>query len=77
MLLVFRPRPGQSNYNSGVVSFISLYLNIRSGGGADGSIATFNETELTFPANLGIDDVLDDLGPFILKHANTVSPGDL
>ncbi|KJA16269.1 class II peroxidase [Hypholoma sublateritium FD-334 SS-4] len=46
------------------------------GGGADGSIATFNATELTFPANLGIDDVLDDLGPFILKHANTVTPGD-
>jgi len=46
------------------------------GGGADGSIATFNETELTFHANLGIDDVLNDVGPFIIKHANTVSPGD-
>ncbi|KJA15350.1 class II peroxidase [Hypholoma sublateritium FD-334 SS-4] len=46
------------------------------GGGADGSIATFNETELTFPANLGIDDILDEIGPFLLKHSNTMSPGD-
>jgi len=46
------------------------------GGGADGSIATFNATELTFPANLGIDDVLDQIGPFLFKHANTMSPGD-
>ena len=56
---------------------ISPQFKFNSGGGADGSIATFNATELTFPANLGIDDVLDDLGPFILKHANTVTPGDL
>ena len=48
-----------------------------SGGGADGSIATFNETELTFPANLGIDDVLDTLGPFLFNHSDTMSPGDL
>jgi len=47
------------------------------GGGADGSIITFNATELTFPANDGIDDVLDTLGPFFLKHSNVLSPGDL
>ncbi|KAK7449333.1 fungal class II heme-containing peroxidase [Stygiomarasmius scandens] len=46
------------------------------GGGADGSIITFNATELTFPANDGIDDVLDTLGPFFLKHSNVLSPGD-
>jgi cytochrome c peroxidase len=46
------------------------------GGGADGSIAVFNATELTFPANDGLDDVLDDLGPFLLKYSKELSPGD-
>ncbi|PPQ90237.1 hypothetical protein CVT25_012996 [Psilocybe cyanescens] len=46
------------------------------GGGADGSIAVFNETELTFHANTGIDDVLDALGPFLIKHSDVVSAGD-
>ena len=63
--------------------FIFIFKNywvlipLYRGGGADGSIATFNETELTFPANLGIDDILDEIGPFILKHTNTMTPGDL
>lgn len=52
-------------------------MNIFSGGGADGSIAVFNETELTFHANTGIDDVLDALGPFLIKHSDVVSAGDL
>jgi len=46
------------------------------GGGADGSIAVFNATELTFPANAGIDDVLDQVGPFLHKYADVLSPGD-
>ncbi|KAF8886707.1 manganese peroxidase [Gymnopilus junonius] len=46
------------------------------GGGADGSILTFNETELTFPANDGIDDVLDTVGPFFQKYSHVLSPGD-
>jgi cytochrome c peroxidase len=46
------------------------------GGGADGSIAVFNATELTFPANAGLDDVLDDLGPFLLKYSSQLSAGD-
>ncbi|KAF8870898.1 fungal versatile peroxidase from pleurotus Eryngii [Gymnopilus junonius] len=46
------------------------------GGGADGSIFVFNETELAFPANDGLDDVLDDVGPFFLKHSNALTPGD-
>ncbi|KAF8882764.1 manganese peroxidase 3 [Gymnopilus junonius] len=49
---------------------------VAGGGGADGSIATFNATELTFPANQGIDDVLDTEGPFILKWADVLTPGD-
>lgn len=50
---------------------------MNSGGGADGSIFTFSATELTFHANLGIDDVLDQIGPFITKYADVLSPGDL
>jgi len=46
------------------------------GGGADGSILTFNKTELAFPANDGLDDVLDDVGPFFLKYQKELSPGD-
>jgi len=49
---------------------------IIGGGGADGSILIFNETELAFPANAGLDDVLDDVGPFFLKNADVLSPGD-
>ena len=47
------------------------------GGGADGSIIIFNQTELLDPGNLGIDDVLDEISPFFFKHANVISPGDL
>ncbi|KAF8964551.1 hypothetical protein BDZ97DRAFT_1904396 [Flammula alnicola] len=46
------------------------------GGGADGSIAVFNATELAFPANDGLDDVLANVGPFLLKYADVLSPGD-
>jgi len=46
------------------------------GGGADGSIIVFNETELAFPANDGLDDVLAELGPFFEKHSPALSPGD-
>ncbi|PPQ96992.1 hypothetical protein CVT26_006420 [Gymnopilus dilepis] len=46
------------------------------GGGADGSIFVFNKTELAFPANDGLDDVLDDLGPFFHKYSHVLTPGD-
>jgi cytochrome c peroxidase len=49
---------------------------VAGGGGADGSIITFNETELAFPANDGLDDVLDNVGPFFLKYKDVLSPGD-
>ncbi|KAF8871620.1 hypothetical protein CPB84DRAFT_1900685 [Gymnopilus junonius] len=39
------------------------------GRGADGSIIIFNQTELTFAANDGLDDVID-------THASSLSPGD-
>jgi len=49
---------------------------VAGGGGADGSILIFNATELAFPANAGLDDVLDDVGPFFLKYQDVLSPGD-
>ncbi|KAJ7186079.1 putative versatile peroxidase [Mycena filopes] len=46
----------------------------QGGGGADGSIITFSETELTYPANAGLDDPIDTEVPFIQAH--NVTPGD-
>jgi len=46
------------------------------GGGADGSIIIFNETELMDPGNVGIDDVLGEISPFFFKHAAAITPGD-
>jgi cytochrome c peroxidase len=46
------------------------------GGGADGSIFTFNKTELAFPSNDGLDDVLASVGPFFFKYKDQLSPGD-
>ncbi|KAJ6549160.1 manganese peroxidase 3 [Mycena sp. CBHHK59/15] len=44
------------------------------GGGADGSIITFDEIETAFPANNGIDDIIDAQTPFIARH--NISAGD-
>ncbi|KAJ7306891.1 manganese dependent peroxidase 1 [Mycena albidolilacea] len=46
----------------------------KGGGGADGSIIVFNNTELTFPANSGLDDPINVEVPFIQAH--NVTPGD-
>jgi hypothetical protein len=46
-----------------------------SGGGADGSIVVFHSTELGFPSNVGIDDILDIFGDNIHAHPE-ISPGD-
>ncbi|KAL5521085.1 hypothetical protein ACEPAG_9007 [Sanghuangporus baumii] len=48
------------------------------GGGADGSILTFADTELTFAANGGnggVEDFVSALTPFLQNH--NVTPGDL
>ncbi|EJD00160.1 fungal versatile peroxidase from pleurotus Eryngii [Fomitiporia mediterranea MF3/22] len=44
------------------------------GGGADGSIITFADTETKFHANGGIDDIVGTQAPFVQKH--NVTPGD-
>ncbi|KAJ7168907.1 putative versatile peroxidase [Mycena filopes] len=44
------------------------------GGGADGSIFYFDEIETAFPANGGIDDIVDAQTPFI--NAHNITAGD-
>ncbi|KAH8101870.1 manganese peroxidase isozyme precursor [Cristinia sonorae] len=44
------------------------------GGGADGSVVTFEDTETAFHANLGIDEIIDAQKPFIAKH--NITAGD-
>nr|QNH91263.1 peroxidase [Pleurotus tuber-regium] len=46
----------------------------KGGGGADGSIITFDTIETAFHANGGIDEIVDAQKPFIAKH--NISAGD-
>ena len=45
------------------------------GDGADGSMIIFQDIELAFPENAGIDDIVDALSPFLTRH--NVTAGDL
>ena len=45
------------------------------GGGADGSIITFDDIETVFHANGGIDEIIETQKPFIAQHNMTA--GDL
>ncbi|KAJ7175027.1 putative versatile peroxidase [Mycena crocata] len=45
-----------------------------TGGGADGSVVTFDEIETAFPANNGIDDIIDAQVPIIARH--NITAGD-
>jgi manganese peroxidase len=47
----------------------------QGGGGADGSILFFGDTETGFPANLGTDDIVDAQTPILARH--NISAGDL
>ncbi|EMD32649.1 fungal class II heme-containing peroxidase [Gelatoporia subvermispora B] len=44
------------------------------GGGADGSVIVFEETEANFAANIGIDEIINAQKPFIARH--NITPGD-
>ncbi|THV06759.1 fungal versatile peroxidase from pleurotus Eryngii [Dendrothele bispora CBS 962.96] len=46
------------------------------GGGADGSIIAFADTETAFHANGGIDEIVDAQTQFIADNNVTISPGD-
>jgi hypothetical protein len=50
------------------------FSKTKGGGGADGSIITFDEIETVFAANNGIDDIVDIQKPFIAKY--NISAGD-
>ncbi|KAI0305583.1 manganese peroxidase 3 [Multifurca ochricompacta] len=53
---------------------IGFSLTKNVGGGADGSIVVFGDTELAFHANGGIDDIVANQKPFIAAH--NLSAGD-
>ncbi|KAJ6516916.1 heme peroxidase [Mycena vitilis] len=48
----------------------------KGGGGADGSIFCFDSIETAFPANNGIDDIVDAQTPFINKYNASLTAGD-
>ncbi|KAH9083666.1 hypothetical protein EDB83DRAFT_2309606 [Lactarius deliciosus] len=50
------------------VAFVCPCYHGKRGGGADGSILVFSDTELTFHANGGIDDIVAAQLPFFQKH---------
>ncbi|KAH9848375.1 manganese peroxidase 2 [Lenzites betulinus] len=43
------------------------------GGGADGSIAIFDDIETNFHANNGVDEIIDEQKPFIARHNLTTA----
>ncbi|CAL1697225.1 unnamed protein product [Somion occarium] len=52
----------------------SLTHPLTGGGGADGSIMAHSEIETKFPANNGVDDIIEQQRPIAIKHG--VSFGD-
>ncbi|KAH8108021.1 manganese peroxidase 1 precursor [Cristinia sonorae] len=52
----------------------AIGIGSRGGGGADGSIITFETQELTYHANNGLDEIIDRQKPFIAKH--NITAGD-
>ena len=48
-----------------------------SGGGADGSIMTFGDIELQYPANGGVDDIVMAQAQVLSQFGGAISPGDL
>ena len=64
-----------SSFSDFLFVFVDYFWILSSGGGADGSIVKFNETELTFSANDGLDDALAIFADNILAHPE-ISPGD-
>ncbi|KAF7313068.1 Peroxidase [Mycena kentingensis (nom. inval.)] len=58
------------------VVLLCVFLTSLSGGGADGSISVFDSIETAFPANAGIDDIIDAQAPILARHNATITPGD-
>ncbi|KAI0256111.1 manganese peroxidase 3 [Lactifluus subvellereus] len=53
---------------------IGFSLTEDVGGGADGSIVVFDDTETAYHANVGIDDIVNGQKPFIARYS--LSAGD-
>ncbi len=59
----------------GAFTCMILTHSFFSGGGADGSIALFEDIETNFHANLGVDEIIDEQRP-LLQRSN-ISAADL
>jgi hypothetical protein len=55
----------------------TLIISEFSGGGADGSIMVFKDIETQYPANGGIDDIVNAQAQFLSQFGGILSPGDL
>ncbi len=54
-----------------------LIISKFSGGGADGSIMVFRDIETQYPANGGIDNIVNAQAQFLSQFGGLISPGDL
>nr|BAE79812.1 manganese peroxidase 1 precursor [Spongipellis sp. FERM P-18171] len=50
----------------------AIGIGSNGGGGADGSIAIFEDIETAFHANAGIDEIINEQKPFLARHNITV-----
>jgi hypothetical protein len=75
---VFEGLCGENAHSTVRIAFhdaIGFSLSRNFGGGADGSIIQFQDTELNFAANAGISDIVTDLQPLAITHG--ISFGDV
>ena len=50
-----------------------IEYTLLSGGGADGSIAIFEDIETNYHANLGVDEIINEQKPFVAKSNMTTA----
>ncbi|KAJ7819440.1 manganese peroxidase 3 [Mycena olivaceomarginata] len=72
--LTFHDAIGFSPTLGMALDFAIVLATLTLGGGADGSVITFDDPETSFPANNGIDDIIDAQVPIIARH--NITPGD-
>lgn len=68
---IFEGSCGENAHSTVRIAFhdaIGFSLSGGKGGGADGSIIAFDDIELAFAANAGIDEIVEDLEPFALQN---------
>ncbi|KZV88999.1 fungal versatile peroxidase from pleurotus Eryngii [Exidia glandulosa HHB12029] len=75
---IFEGTCGENAHSTVRIAFhdaIGFSTSGGKGGGADGSMIAFGDTELAFSANAGIDEIVDDLMPFAIQQG--ISFGDV